>query len=40
MAGSAKGARCTCVVELEFDVELLLLFRVERDPWIIYIGLI
>ena len=26
------------VVELEFDVELLLLFRVERDPQIIFIG--
>ena len=39
MASNAKGARYTCVIELEFDIELFLL-RVERDPLIIYIGII
>ena len=38
MAGNAKRAGYTRVVELEFVVELLLLLRFERDPWIIFIG--
>ena len=36
MAGNAKGAGYTCVVELEFCIKLFLLW-VERDPWITYL---
>ena len=38
MAGNAKGARYTCVVELEFCCCIVTLLRVERDPRMIFIG--